>query len=216
MIDWTKNISFKPSRIRRMPHEKQPTSPYFGIDHHDWTEVTRELLKSHPLSGPELVDAVLESWDDIFSSRIGSGQIGVDIFPTPQIMGFLLHELIPLTLSKTNPDWRKDSTKTEKDMVYIPDDSKSIEIKTSSHAGQIFGNRSYGQQSSNGSKGKSGYYCAVNFTKWDSAMRPKVGLIRFGWIDSTDWVSQAAATGQNSTLGGLTYAHQLPVIYEDL
>jgi hypothetical protein len=129
-------------------------------------------------------------------------KIGVEIFPKPQIMGFLLHELIPLELQARYPKiWRKERTAADKDIVHIPDDKYSIELKTSSSPKHIFGNRSYAQGSTRGKKAKSGYYLAINFEKFGKKKeKPDIRLIRFGWLDSDDWIGQKAATGQQSRL----------------
>ena len=179
-------------------------SPYKGVPPDRWLEVTRDLVKKHPLSTQAIVDVVLSSWDSIFASAIGPKdfRIGKDIFPKPQIMGFFLHELIPLELAARNSSlWRGETSSDDKDIVYIPDSIYSIELKTSSDPRHIYGNRSYAQASSRGKKAKSGYYIAVNFGKFtDKKSRPQIWLVRFGWIDSTDWIGQKAATGQQSRL----------------
>jgi hypothetical protein len=197
---------------------KTDASPYFARDESEWAEVTRELMRAHPLSGDDVAAAVLDAWDDIFQSRIGVGQIGVDIFPDPQTMGYLLHELVPLRVSASHGKWRKDRSASEKDLVYTPDDFFSTEIKGSSSPGnQIYGNRSYGVENADpGKKAKSGYYIAINFERWIDAAtgtRPKIKLVRFGWLDSTDWRAQASQTGQQSSLPGIVYAKQLPVVF---
>ena len=197
---------------------KQEGSPYFGHPENEWPGITRGLIAAHPLDGPELVDAVLRSWDAIFESRIGSGfHIGKEIKPAPQIMGFLLHALIPLELAVAHPDWRADLTSGEKDLVHVPDMRYSVEIKTSSHQSQIFGNRSFGVDNpGKGKKAKDGYYLTVNFEKWSSAVgrQPKVLLVRFGWLDSTDWVAQRAETGQQSALPSAVDNYQLLTLYK--
>jgi len=180
-------------------------SPYARRKPARWADVTKRLVDEHPLSTDELVDVVLASWDSIFASRFGSSgfQIGAQIFPKPQTMGFLLHELIPLELQQRYPDeWRGDEDAEEKDIVYMPDQRFSIEVKTSSNRSHIFGNRSYAQKTSKGKKAKSGYYLAVNFEKFSSRVEgdPSVLLVRFGWLDSGDWIGQRAATGQQSRL----------------
>jgi hypothetical protein len=156
------------------------------------------------LSPDEIVDVVLGAWDSIFASRMGTKgfRIGRDISPKPQIMGFFLHELIPLELAARYPkEWRVEASPRDKDIVHIPDDAYSIEIKTSSNPSHIFGNRSYAQPSSRGKKAKSGYCLAVNFEKFSKTNRsPRIRLIRFGWLDSSDWIGQKAATGQQSRL----------------
>jgi hypothetical protein len=217
MRHWTDELEFLAPRSRSLLRPKEETSPYFDVNEDDWVEVTRGLLRAHPLSGDEIAAAVLDSWSAIFESTIGPGRIGTDIFPTPQVMGFLLHELIPLQISRSDSAWRRDTSAAEKDLVYLPDSTYSTEIKTSSHGNQIFGNRSYGvERAAPSKKAKSGYYCTVNFEKWSDARsrQPEIGIVRFGWIDSTDWRAQTAETGQNSTLPGIVYQTQLPVVYQ--
>lgn len=178
-------------------------SPYTGVAPDRWPAITKKLIAKHPLREKEIVDVVLASWDAIFESRMGSKgfRIGIDIFPKPQIMGFLLHELIPLELEARHPGlWRGEKTSGDKDIVYVPDDQFSIEVKTSSNPVHIFGNRSYAQAATKNKKAKSGYYLAVNFGKFRASELPKVLLVRFGWLDSSDWVGQQAATGQQSRL----------------
>ncbi|MFM6220227.1 MAG: ScaI family restriction endonuclease, partial [Dolichospermum sp.] len=133
-------------------------------------------------------------------------------FPSPQIIGSLLHELIPLELSGKYPQlWRREKDTTEKDLVYIPNDNFSIEIKTSSSPRNIFGNRSYAQKSTTGKtkKSKSGYYLVINFEKIEnkrqqidnlSLVNPKIKLVRFGWIDQEDWQGQESETGQQASI----------------
>jgi hypothetical protein len=194
------------------------SSPYYGIDTDEWKEVTQKLIDSHPLTEHEIVDVVLTSWNSIFASRFGTAgfTIGKQIFPKPQIMGFLLHELIPLELeARHSGAWKVDEEKNDKDCVCILDDYFSFEIKTSSNANKIFGNRSYAQASSNGRKAKDGFYLTVNFEKFnDSGIQPEIKLIRFGWLDSTDWRGQKAATGQQSNLPPEVYDGKLKIIYK--
>ena len=179
-------------------------SPYASLDPNDWKQRTIELVQQHPLSATEVVEVVLQSWNDIFSSRFGRSayKIGRDIFPSPQIIAFLLHELIALELSTRYPDeWRRDSSKEEKDLVYIPKATYSTEIKASSSASSIYGNRSYAQENSAGRKYKAGYYIAVNFQRLsEQNTNPQVTLIRMGWLDQSDWRGQKAPTGQQASL----------------
>lgn len=195
------------------------SSPYDGFSQSQWRSITEKLVSKHPLT-PELADAVLAAWEDIFASRVGSKQyrIGRDIQLVPQLMGSLLHELIPLVVSDRHPNkWRRQRTKNEKDLVCLFDPTLSLEIKTSSHPSQVFGNRSYGQKAAAEdptAKGKSGYYLAVNFEKFDSSGRkPKITLVRFGWFDRTDWISQHAQTGQQARLPPATYELKLVRLY---
>lgn len=184
------------------------TSPYTGLPAARWEATTIELVQAHPLGvghGETLVAAVSGAWTDIFESTFGPKKlrIGVDIFPQPQILGFLLHELIPPRIQIAfGANWRKDATADEKDLVYIPEPAKSVEIKTSSNANNIYGNRSYAQVATNGAKkDKSGYYIGVNFQKCTlDTPKPDLVRIRFGWLDADDWTGQAAATGQQASL----------------
>lgn len=123
-------------------------------------------------------------------------------------MGFFLHELIPLDLATRYPNlWRREQKSGEKDIVCLTDSHYSIEIKTSSNPESIFGNRSYAQTTQNTKKDKSGYYLAINFEKftrnkgqYQTDSYPKILLIRFGWLDHSDWMGQKAPSGQQARL----------------
>ena len=130
-------------------------------------------------------------------------------------MGMFLHELIPLAFAARYPGiWRREQSVEEKDMVYVPDAELSVEIKTSSSASRIFGNRSYAQPGKLRKKAKSGYYLAVNFEKFQDAQhRPAVRKLYFGWLDEEDWIGQAAQTGQQSRLPSHIYGSKLLPIY---
>jgi hypothetical protein len=180
------------------------TPQYEGLPVEKWEAKTKQLIAEHPLDPAEIYEVVTQVWTDIFQSQIGSKpfRIGVDLFPRPQVMGFFLHELIPLEFEYRYPTiWRREETTNEKDLVYLPDDHFSIEIKTSSSARNIYGNRSYAQQGRTSKKGKSGYYLAVNYEKFMKlGGMPQIKLVRFGWLDSQDWIGQRAPTGQQARL----------------
>ena len=192
------------------------SSPYLGLPVDKWRSVTEELVQSHPLAKEELVEVTLACWDAIFATKIGGrAQIGVHIFPRPQIMGTFLHELIPLEFSDRYPGlWRREETAGEKDLVFVPDATHSIEIKTSSSKSKIFGNRSYAQHGELEKKDKSGYYLGINFDKFKSiGVRPSIHRIYFGWLDGSDWIGQAAPTGQQARLSKEIYGNKLLVIH---
>ncbi len=197
-----------------------PNSPYQGKTVAQWSAITDKLIASHPIKPDEIVETVLKSWDDIFNSKIGSFSIGKEIEPVPQIMSFLLHELVAHYLSLKHPDiYKVGIEKTEKDIHCITDSSLSIEIKGSSHPNQIFANRSYAQpQSGNGQKDKNGFYIAINFEQFKDVKPniPKILMIRFGYLEHTDWIAQASATGQQARLGADVYRHKLKQIYPKL
>jgi hypothetical protein len=194
-------------------------SPYDRLSPSKWLARTTELIDAYPLPMDELVDVVKTSWKGVFASKIGlkGFRIGEHLFPKPQIVAFFLHELIPLELAARYPGiWRGEQTAADKDVVYVPDSDYSIEIKTSSHPTQIFGNRSYAQESSKGKKSKSGYYLAVNFDKLTpDHTSPQLRRIRFGWLDHIDWQGQAAATGQQARLSPEVERGKLKVLLED-
>lgn len=179
--DWIEAAKFDVITSVRVGRPKEADSPYFEHPLADFQTVTRDVMAVQPLDGPALVSGVMSAWSDIFESRIGIARIGVDLQPAPQIMGFLLHELIPIRLQALLPEWRRGQGPAEKDLVYEPDPSFSIEIKTSSDAKWVYGNRSYGIPSAAPTrKAKSGYYCAVNFEKWSPGRTPRVLRVRYG------------------------------------
>ena len=192
-------------------------NPYENKNENEWFDITCNLIKNHPLDMDVLVETVLETWEDIFNSSFGKNniKIGADIFPEPQVMGFFLHELIPLNLQaklSTN-DWVKDKEVSEKDLVYLPNLDYSVEIKTSSNKNRIFGNRSYAQKSDNPKKSKTGYFLAVNFERFKDSPNPKILKISFGWLNHEDWMGQKAQTGQQARLAPIIYETKLLEIY---
>lgn len=192
-------------------------NPYENSDESEWFDITCDLIKNHPLDMNIVIETVLESWEDIFESTFGKNnvQIGKEILPSPQIMGFLLHELIPINLKEKleSNDWVKDKEVSEKDLVYRPNIDYSVEIKTSSNPSRIFGNRSYAQKTDNPKKTKTGYYLAVNFERFKDSPKPKIRKISFGWLDHNDWRGQKAQTGQQASLSPIIYKTKLLEIY---
>ena len=90
----------------------------------------------------------------------------------------------------------------------------SIEIKTSSHKSQIFGNRSYAQKSNARKKQRHGYFLATNFEKFEkNKPTPRILRICFGWLDEDDWIGQRAQTGQQARLPSDIYGRKLLEIY---
>lgn len=190
-------------------------SPYKNLPKSKWLQKTDELVNAHPLFS-EIRDVVLKSWNDIFESKIGPFSIGKEIFPSPQILSFFLHELVAHSLSLKYPgSYKVGELKNEKDVHNIADPSMGIEIKGSSNTTQIFANRSYAQPSSESeTKDKNGYYLTINFEKVSkSNPRPKIRIIRFGWLEHKDWIAQKAATGQQARLTPDAYKYKLIEIY---
>ncbi|PHS15278.1 MAG: restriction endonuclease [Kangiella sp.] len=156
-------------------------SPYLGLNENDWKKKTEEIVQDHPIKIDELVEIIKSSWDSIFASTIGTQklQLGKDIVLSPQFTGSILGTLISHEFSTRYPKaWRPEASKQDKDLVYIPDEELSCEIKTSSSASRIYGNRSYAQpQSGNARKSKDGFYIGVNFDKMTLAMNALSKLI---------------------------------------
>lgn len=198
-------------------------SPYFEKTVDEWAEVTRGLLSNHPLqplSSDELVKTVLTAWELICNETVIGGQIkiGVDLFPKPQVLGNLLHEVVPYLLQKSRPtEWRPDIAKDEKDVVYIPNPTTfSFEIKTSSSGSGIYGNRSVSQKPTSrpAVKDKSGYFLAINYTPMHKTNQVgPVTLIRMGWFDHLDWAGQIAPSGQAASLSKDVRTHKLMSLY---
>lgn len=191
-------------------------SPYQGKPEEKWLAITKRLINKHPLKD-EIVDVVLQSWEDIFNSRIGSYSIGKEIFPEPQMMGFFLHELVAQNLALKYPGkYKRGDANNEKDVHNMEDSSLGIEIKTSSNKDKIFANRSYAQPSSDSEKkDKNGYYIAINFEKFsDKVKKPRICLIRFGYLEHKDWIAQKASTGQQAHLSDQAYKSKLITLYQ--
>lgn len=175
---------------------------------------TEQKIEDHPLSHDVLVQAVLESWKEIYCFGSKKFRVGVQLLPSPQVVGNLLHDLVPLVLNDLDGRWVKAKSRDDKDLVFLPDRSKSIELKTSSANDRIFGNRSYTQEVKNPTKDKSGFYLAVNFEKISkSNRRSEITLIRFGWLDHGDWNGQESSSGQAAHLPIHVEREKLLTIY---
>lgn len=192
-------------------------SPYQGKDKKCWLNITRKLINKHPLNTDDIISIVVKSWDSIFSSKIGSFYIGKQIFPSPQIISFFLHELIAHYIELEYPKiFKIGQEKYEKDIQHIINSDYSIEIKASSHKSQVFGNRSYAQPKTiREDKNKDGYYITINFEKISlKNPEPKINIIRFGYLEHSDWVPQKSATGQQARLTKDAYEYKLLNIYK--
>ena len=178
---------------------------------------TMDKVIAHPLGCDNIVEAVLLAWDKIINTSVSEYHVGTDFVPSPQLLGELLHAIIPLEIIKKFPDqWKAGTGKTEKDLVFISDDNFSIEIKTSSSEKSIYANRSYAK-SLDGEKVKDSYFLSVNFDKITSDVSgsPSVRLIRFGYLEQSDWIAQEKESGQQSRLSPQTYKDKLIIIYRE-
>lgn len=180
--------------------------PYAGLRSFEWPGRTRELLAAHPLDAEEVIEVVHDVWRRILTTRIaGELELQTDVRPSPQMMGNFLELVMVAEFKKRYPnEWREQQTKSEKDLVYIPDDAFSTEIKTSSSAKGMPGNRSYAQpvevQRRAGTKVRDGYYISVNFQSFTAVgnATPRITRISMGWLSHADWRGQAQPTGQRA------------------
>lgn len=192
-------------------------SPYANQPKEKWSEITNNLIAKHPLNQDDIKEIVLQSWNEIFVSKIGSFQIGKEIFPSPQIISFLMHELIPRNLEKKYCNsYKIGKSKDEKDIVHKTNNEFSVEIKASSNRNHVFANRSYAQpQKGSEKKRKDGYFITINFEKFlNGKPKPKILKIRFGYLEHSDWIAQKAPTGQQARLSPEAYKYKLKLIYE--
>ena len=189
-------------------------SPYNGHPENEWPQITENLINAHPLKN-EMVSFVQEAWSEIFKSNIGGLRFGKELFPEPQLVGTILHNLIGLIISKKYPEYKIGLVKEEKDIHNTINPNLSLEIKTSSSDNKIFANRSYGQpQSTDAKKNKNGYFLAVNFEKIEECNpNPKIKLIRIAYLEHTDWIAQSANTGQQAHLSAQTYRLKFVTLY---
>jgi len=187
------------------------SSPYKNLNEEEWLAKTQELIDQHPLDLETIRRVALKSWDTLWRTTIGEGELSVNLWELDipaTVIGYFFEKLFAKELETENPKlWRGGRNKADKDIVYLPDSFYSVEIKTSGQLGlKIFGNRSYGQnleKTELEKKEKSGYYITVNF--YERALN----LIRFGWIDHADWKAQTAQTGQAASLKESVYKYKL-------
>lgn len=171
---------------------------------------TIQQIKKLPFNVSEIPEIVCHSWEDIFTiSDVNKDfVIGKTVFPKPQMMGFFLETLIAKKFEKLNGEmWVSDQTGFAKDITNLKDDKLSIEIKTSSSKGHIYGNRSYANPGATSKKSKDSFYLAINFDKFSKAnldqemsTKPAINLIRFGYLKSSDWSGQTSPSGQQARL----------------
>jgi hypothetical protein len=186
-------------------------SPYAGKLEKSWATVTQRLVHKHPLKLPELRDTAVAAWGTLWKSTVGAGASSIrlsELKVPATIVGYFFEVLLARELETRHPElWRGSRSKDEKDLVFLPDPTLSVEIKASGQAGfKVYGNRSYGQTPERESlvkKEKSGYYVTVNFYEQN------LTLLRFGWIDAEDWEPQKAATGQMAGLKPAVYKYKL-------
>lgn len=187
-------------------------SPFANSSESEWVAIRDRVIAAHPLTEGLIIESVLAAWKTILLGNFG-GIMVIDLEPQPQIMGFLLHELIPVEIAKRASGWRRGKAKAERDVHCDDDLANSIEIKTSSNANNLFGNRSYGKRSLKSKAVVGAYYIGVNFEKFGGGKEPRIRKIRFGWLDPDDWRAQKEESGQAATFSKQVRDMKLKVIY---
>lgn len=190
-------------------------SPFEEIPKEQWKDKRDELIEEHPLSISDVRNLVLNSFEKLKKTTIGDPNDGIRLFddvePSAQVQGDFLEVLMAKTLSEGN-QWRH-GTEAEKDFIFEPEVRYSTELKSSGQEGktEVYGNRSYAQRvdENDAKKSKTGYYITVNF------YLNKVYLIRFGWLDFSDWTGQESESGQSAHLSNEAYQHKLKIINGD-
>lgn len=189
------------------------TSPYAHRPVTQWSDVTRTLIASHPLTLGQIHDVAQTSWQRLWRTTVGDEVLGfplAELDPPATVIGYFFEKLIAKELTARLPGQWRGGRGSEKDLHCISDPTRSIEIKSSGQLGyKVYGNRSYGQHVVNvgaAKKDKSGYYITINFHA------QVLTRLRFGWIDADDWHAQKAATGQMAGLSDEVYRHKLETI----
>jgi len=190
------------------------TSPYLGVPLNQWTDITQHLVQQHTLTFDLIHDAAMISWGRLWNTWVGDRNVGfpiAEIDPPATVVGYMFEKLFAKEIAARLPGVWRGGIGSEKDLHCLTNESLSVEMKASGQLGyQIYGNRSYGQVLENANsakKDKSGFYITVNF--YDQTLT----LLRFGWIDATDWQPQKSPTGQMAGLPPEVYQHKLlPII----
>jgi hypothetical protein len=188
--------------------------PFAGRPLSDWQSITDTLVGNHPLSSTDILMSVQRAWRSLWTSSLtnATSSLPLDQLNLPaSAIGTLFEKYLALELNDMFPGMWRTGVGSEKDLVYSADDRFSVELKTSGQLGyRIFGNRSFNQDTGTlGKKDKSGYYIAINFHQHG------LTLIRFGWLDASDWQGQKAASGQAAILGDDAYRHKLVAVPGD-
>ena len=70
--------------------------------------------------------------------------------------------------------------------------------------------------SGRGQKDKNGYYITINFEKFprDKTNKPEILIVRFGYLEHTDWIAQKSETGQKARLKPDVYKYKLKILYQ--
>ncbi len=173
---------------------------------------TQHKVDQFPIAMDVLKGLVLEAGHILLQENL-FGKTLKEVIDAAPNKGSFIGQLFPFALNKLLVEryptiFRPEEHLYEKDVVCIIDRSYDFEIKVSTSSENIVGNKSYA--SDGGYKDKSSFYLAVNFNRDTYA----VDLIRFGWLDITDWSINDSANGQGSRVKTLPLRSKMITIYK--
>jgi hypothetical protein len=121
-----------------------PKSPYAGQPDNKRKQITERLIAGHPLKADVIREVALDAWKKVWDTTIGSGATAIrltDLDVPATVIGYFLEVLFAREMQARFPtDWRGSRNKDEKDLVYIPEPSLSVEMKTSGQLGlKVYG-----------------------------------------------------------------------------
>ena len=165
---------------------------------------------------PYVVRAVEKSWSTLWTARIGPLPLA-RMHLDAQATGKIFQELLAYALHDEDARWRHpDAPRHARDPDFVFENpAYNFELKTCGQAGgrAVFGNRcsSAGIASDTG-KSRSTWLLTINYSLVEG---PRLNIVRFGFVDSTDWIGQRAATGNSSRLNPEAYASKLRILKGD-
>lgn len=116
------------------------------------TPEIRDCIERYPLNPSQnniILQYALDSWAHVWNTTIGNTPLRLSVLnPSATVIGYFFEKVFAYNLAQAFPlEWRGGINKEDKDIVCIPHNNFSIEIKTSGQLGtKIYGNRSYGCQ----------------------------------------------------------------------
>jgi hypothetical protein len=177
------------------------SSPYAWQDKERWPEITDRLLASYPMRMEDLVIRCRDAFNGVFATVVGPlrtplAEVNLSGGARGGIIGGLFEHLFTQEVILNETGWRVGTQNKEPDLFYIADPVYSLELKTSSMNNTIWGASSKVHKTAGAvRKDGSGFYLVVNY---DHTPKPLITLIRFGWLDDTDWQGSKSAASASS------------------
>lgn len=162
-------------------------------------------MNQHHRLHDTLVPLVTRSWARLWSSKI-VGKPLESLRLDPGCIGSLFQAAMTVELQALDPRWSPATAKTDKDFCFPDDRTQDFELKVCGRVGglEVFGNRcSSAAFSDSHLKNHDGWLLTVNYS------HTTINLVRFGYVHKTDWIGQAAATGNSSRLRKEVYLTKL-------